>query len=113
MSIGTAIKSIAWARGLFEEIYSESPGEVPLGEDNVGAQLNCSGPRKFSTSRHFAITAHYVVEELKGGTATVYRCPGKVIIADFFTKPLEKTDFFRLLDKLMVVKETPLSKLET
>ena len=99
-----AIKTATWARGLFEEIYGFSAGEIPLGEDNVGAELNSQGPRKFATSRHFGIAINYVVEEVRGGNVTVHRTPTNMMLADFFTKPLDKNTFNRLLNYLMVIK---------
>ena len=107
MSMAGAIKSAMWARGLFEEIYGISAGEIPLGEDNVGAELNSQGPRKFATSRHFGIAINYVVEEVRGGNVTVHRTPTNMMLADFFTKPLDKITFNRLLNYMMIVKPRP------
>ena len=106
MAMAAAIKSAAWARGLYEEIFAQSAGSIPLAEDNMGAEINSRGPVRWSTSRHFAIDVQYVREEVKQGMVDVYRCPTQHMLADFFTKALPDADFFKHLNKMMIIVES-------
>ena len=106
MSLAAAIKSASWARGLFEDIFAVSAGEIPIAEDNNGAEINARGPVKWSTSRHFAIDVQYVREEVKNGMVTIWHCNTNDMIADFFTKPLAEDLFLTHLRKMMIVVES-------
>ena len=105
MSMAACIKSATWARGLYEDVFFESAGAIPLAEDNNGAEINSKGPVRWSTSRHFAIDVQYVREEVAAGTVDVYHCPTEYMLADFFTKALPEALFMKHLAKMMIIVE--------
>ena len=70
-------------------------------EDNNGALELAKEPKYRPRTKHIAIKYHHFREHVKNKSIRIQKIDTKEQLADIFTKPLEKTQFEHLRNKLM------------
>jgi hypothetical protein len=103
IALELATKEVLWQRKLFQEMFNESPGTVPIMEDNQGAKT-LSDNNKFShKTKHLPIKYFFCREKVKFKEISVDKVNTKDQLADIFTKPLGPQLFLPLREKLGVI----------
>lgn len=87
----------------FPEYIGEDPNTVEMRADNQGAIALVKNPHLHERSKHIDISYHHIrdLEELKKIKVTFV--PTAEMVADGFTKPLERVQFERFKDMLGLV----------
>jgi len=70
-------------------------------EDNQSALYLANNPLHKERTKHINIRYHFVRERIQSHEVVVEKVDTKFNIADLFTKPVDNTTFYRLLDKLL------------
>jgi hypothetical protein len=71
--------------------------------DNQGAIALAKNPHLHERSRHIDISYHYIRDLVQKGRVKIDYIPTAEMIADGFTKPLERTAFDKFKDQLGMV----------
>ena len=95
----------------FLKAQGYNPTHRPLYQDNESAiRLEKYGKRSSSRrSRHFDIKLFNIKDKLRDNDIDVTYCPTDKMVADFFTKPLQGSQFRLMRD--VILGRTPLSNL--
>jgi hypothetical protein len=118
MAVCDAVKSVVWARRLFEEFgYDDlgvfDPGdpmteEERLGhkptvvfEDNAGCIEWSRNPVQHQRSKHVDLRYHWVRAKVKDGAVKLVHCPTEIMVADLLTKYLAAPRFAMLRDMMV------------
>ena len=106
VSLFEAAREAAFLRGLSSEICKEmrSDREIICHEDNTQCITQCTRGTLTDRSKHFRVEYFYVTEQKELGYFDFPYKETKEMIADTFTKPLEKGPFVYLRSKYMVSK---------
>jgi Reverse transcriptase (RNA-dependent DNA polymerase)/gag-polypeptide of LTR copia-type len=104
----TNAKTTQWLAQILRDIgYPELIGEdgktVQILADNQGAIALAKNPHLHERSRHIDICYHYVRDLVQRGKVKIEYIPTAEMVADGFTKPLERTAFDRFKDQLGMV----------
>ena len=73
---------------------------VRMRADNQGAIALAKNPHLHERSRHIDISYHYVRDLVQKGRVKIDYTPTADMVADGFTKPLERVAFDRFKDQL-------------
>lgn len=108
----TNAKTTQWLAQILRDIgCQESIGKdgktVQMLADNQGAIALAKNPHLHERSRHIDICHHYVRDLVQQGKVKVKYVPTSEMIADGFTKPLERTAFDKFKDQLGMVNGSP------
>ena len=87
--------NLAAAMGLIQKL------PMVVLEDNQAAIAIASGPVSSTRTRHMLIRAHYIRDLVAKGYVKVVYCPTVDMVADIFTKPLDRIKFERFRDMLL------------
>jgi len=96
-------------KNIFFEMFMEAQGykleSNTLAEDNESTiKMSKNGKSSCtSNSKHISIKYFWVTDRIKNGNITIVHCPAKQMIADYFTKPLQKERCFTCSVKLLWV----------
>jgi hypothetical protein len=101
----TNAKTTQWLAQILRDIGClESIGEdsktVQMLADNQGAIALAKNPHLHERSRHIDICYHYVRDLVQQGRVKIKYIPTAEMVADGFTKPLERTAFDKFKDQL-------------
>jgi hypothetical protein len=79
--------------------------DLILFQDNMSAILLENNGRASASkrSRHMNIRYFFIADRVKAGDLRIEHCPTKDMIGDFFTKPLQGVQFYKLRDDIMNV----------
>jgi hypothetical protein len=74
-----------------------------LYQDNKSSILLEQNGRRSSSkrTRHLNIRYFHVADHVAAGTVRIVHCPTKDMLADYFTKPLQGIQFYKLRDQIM------------
>ena len=113
VSLFEAAREAAFLRGLSSEICKEmrSDREIICHEDNTQCITQCTRGTLTDRSKHFRVEYFYVTEQKELGYFDFPYKETKEMIADTFTKPLEKGPFDYLRSKYMMSKADFLRKI--
>ena len=96
---GTAAKAARearWLHNLLEELhFNKLIKPIDLYSDSRGAIAMTYNPVHRATTKHIALSDHYVREQQEEGVIVVSYLDTHSMIADVFTKPLGDAAFFR------------------
>jgi Reverse transcriptase (RNA-dependent DNA polymerase)/gag-polypeptide of LTR copia-type len=99
IALSDAAKQAIWTRKIVAMIEGQEENEanpVPiLFGDNKGAIQLTRGLSNTSKIKHVDTAFHHVVDEVKQGSIKIYWIPGKMMLADGFTKALPRDAFER------------------
>ena len=72
-------------------------------QDNKSSILLEKNGRRSSSkrTRHINIRYFYVTDHIADGTIRIEHCPTKDMLADYFTKPLQGLQFYKLRDHII------------
>ena len=74
-------------------------------EDNQSALYLANNPLHKERTKHINIRYHFVRERIQSFEIVVEKVDTKFNVADLFTKPVDNTTFYRLLDTLLGNKD--------
>lgn len=97
-----------------EPINSDVPAKLLLGKENILYQDNTSSIKletngKCSSTkrmRHIIIRYFMVTDRVKKGELRVEYCPTGEMLADIFTKPLQRSLFKKFRNKILEITKT-------
>lgn len=90
-----------WLSNLLGELGIQS--QIPtIFCDNIGTTYLCSNPVFHSRMKHIALDYHFVRQQVQNGKLTVSHISIKDQLADILTKPLHRSRFTHLRDKIGV-----------
>jgi len=105
-ALATAASDIAWIKSLLDELGLMLREPPLLLCDNVGATQLSLNPVLHSRMKHIAIDLHFVREFVHRGHLRVAHVHTDDQLADLLTKPLSRSRFTLLRDKINVVDGT-------
>ena len=112
VGVNDAMAMILWVRNfLIAQGYSVTDNVVY--QDNMSTMLLARNGTKSSgkKTRHIEIRYYFITDNIRRKTATVEYCPTEDMLADFFTKPLQGSQFRKLRCLIMnsgdAVTESP------
>jgi hypothetical protein len=106
-SAANTTAEIMWLLNLLSELGV--PSQVPtLFCDNIGTTYLCSNPVFHSRMKHIALDYHFVRQMVQLGKIRVSHISTKDQPADILTKPLHRTRFSLLRDKICVIDCDPI-----
>lgn len=102
MAMCTAVKSILWIQVLSQELGVSMNRPTTLYEDNQGAMVWATeGVRN---AKHVAIRPNFVHEAVQNGSFSIHFCRSEHMLADIFTKVLQRVNFEKNRTILGVLK---------
>lgn len=93
-------QEMVWMRAFFEELGYDVSESSPLFLDSNSAAKVIKNPEHQSTMKHVHHNFNWIRDKLESKEIRVERVAGVDNVADIFTKPLGKTKFRALRDKL-------------
>jgi len=76
--------------------------------DNIGATQLSQNPVMHSRMKHIAIDLHFVRDLVKKGVLDVFHVNKHDQLADFLTKPLSRTKFQTMVNKIGLIISPPI-----
>jgi hypothetical protein len=96
IALAGAAQEAIWMRRLIADLRNEQSEATVIYEDNQSTICMAKNPQFHSRTKHIGIKYHYVREQVLEGTITLEYCPTENMIADIFTKGLNKEKFVKL-----------------
>jgi hypothetical protein len=102
VGVNDVMPQVLWTRYFLEAqgygvkesvIYQDNKSTILLAENGKAS----SGRR----TRHINIRYFFVKDRIASGEVRIEHCPTKEMVADFFTKPLQGSQFVKLRDEIM------------
>ncbi|KAK4325723.1 hypothetical protein Pmani_003666 [Petrolisthes manimaculis] len=100
MALASAIQEAVWLRKLAVDIQIDCKGPLLLYEDNKSTIAMSKNPQFHGKTKHIDIKFHYVREKCIENVIQLVYCPTNDMVADIFTKGLNKDKFKRLREML-------------
>ena len=102
MAAAAAVQEVVYLRRLIKviKVVNDLPPTLLL-EDNQGCLALIKNPVFQPRTKHIDTKFHFIRQRVEDGEAIVEYCPTKDMIADIFTKPLERVSFTRFRDGVM------------
>lgn len=102
-AVANGAAEIRWICNILTELGVILPAKPVIYCDNVGATFLCANPVFHSRMKHIAIDYHFIRGHIQQGILRVAHVNTKDQLADALTKPLPRTRFLELRDKIGVV----------
>ncbi|KAK3894704.1 hypothetical protein Pcinc_001550 [Petrolisthes cinctipes] len=93
MALASAIQEAVWLRKLAVDIQIDCKSPLLLYEDNQSTIAMSKNPQFLGKTKHIDIKFHYVREKCNENVIQLVYCPINDMIADIFTKGLNKDKF--------------------
>ena len=105
IGIHNVLPSLLWSRN-FLEAQGMKVKDVILFQDNKSAILLANNGRLSSSKRtkHINVRYFFVKDQIEKKLLRTEFCPTDEMLADFFTKPLQGTLFYKLRDAVMNIR---------
>lgn len=97
-----ATKEAVWLRQLLTDIDSSASDATVINVDNQSAAAIANNNKSTKRIKHMDIKYHYVREAVVSKNVATKYCPSEIMLADLFTKPMPKTRFLSLSEKLYI-----------
>jgi hypothetical protein len=105
VAVNDVLPQVLWTR-YFLEAQGYKIQDSVVYQDNLSAMLlekNGKGSSSKRT-RHINIRYFFVKDRVQSGELSIQHCPTGIMIADFFTKPLQGTAFRKFRDEIMNIQ---------
>ena len=106
-AVANATSEINWICSVLSELGISLPSAPVIFCDNVGATFLCANPVFHSRMKHIALDYHFVRNQVQHGVLSVAHIHTRDQLADALTKPLPRSRFVELRDKIGVVSPAP------
>jgi hypothetical protein len=103
ISVATCCTQVLWMIQTLADLEVKYTAPIPIHCDNTSAINVSKNPVFHSKTKHIPIKYHFLREYVTNQTVQVHYIPNTEQIADIFTKPLAKTPFEYLRQKLGVI----------
>jgi len=102
VGVNDAMSMVLWIRK-FIEAQGYTINDNVIFQDNMSAMLLKKNGKRSSgkQTRHIDIRYYFITDNTNRGTVRVAYCPTDDMIADFFTKPLQGSKFYKFRSKIM------------
>jgi hypothetical protein len=110
MAAADTAKEAIWLRDLLQELRLGRNQPPVIHQDNQGAIFLENNASLKRNTKHIDVKAHFIRERVKAGDIVIHYCPTDDMIADIFTKPLNKTKFAKHRESVLankIVDESP------
>ena len=101
VTLGLACRNRSYVSAVCEELGMKQQLPTVLYEDNQSAISIATSDTNTVRTRHILVQFHYARDQVKRGVVRVVYCPTADMIADIFTKALDKIKFRLFRDMLM------------
>ena len=102
MAACAATQEALWLSRLLKEFGCQFTKPVTLLEDNQACIYYSRNPGDFQRTKHIDQKYHFVREHVSAGNIVLQKVKTDDNLADIFTKPLNKREFFNLIQYFMV-----------
>jgi hypothetical protein len=106
-SVAHTAAEVRWLTHLLGELGVTTPTPTLLC-DNIGATYLCANPVFHSRMKHIALDYHFVRQLVQSGQIKVSHISTNDQLADILTKPLSRTRFTQIRDKMGVSDGNPI-----
>lgn len=106
-AVANAASEIQWICSILTELGITLTTTPVIYCDNVGATYLCANPVFHSRMKHIALDYHFVRGNIQSGALRVSHVSSKDQLADSLTKPLPRSRFTELNNKLGVTEVPP------
>lgn len=105
MAVTEGTKEVVWLRRLLGEIHIQNLlDSTPIYGDNQGSINLAHNPVYHGRTKHIEVRHHFIREKIVSGEVNLDYIPTTEQLADILTKPLGRTAFERLRDRLGLVR---------
>jgi hypothetical protein len=105
IALCSGAKTGVWIRRLLHELnyghYTSESGAIRILGDNQGSLSLANNPENHQRTKHIDIQYHYTRELVESGAIVIEYCPTGLMLADILTKPLSKTLFLGIVQKIL------------
>jgi len=105
-AIAAVMIAILWLQSLLHELHIPTPAPK-LFSDNLGVVLLSTNPIMHSKSKYFELDLHFVRDHIQQQHITLLHIPARYQVVDPLTKPISRSSFLSLRNKLTVVVKSP------
>ncbi|KFK33814.1 hypothetical protein AALP_AA5G063400 [Arabis alpina] len=106
-AVANTVSEVQWICNVLTELGLTLPIPPLVLCDNVGATFLCANPVFHSRMKHIALDYHFVRGYIQRGALQVAHVNTKDQLADALTKPLPRSHFITLINKIGVTKAPP------
>ncbi|XP_019089052.1 PREDICTED: uncharacterized protein LOC109127913 [Camelina sativa] len=106
-AVANAASELMWICSLLSELGLSRTASPTIYCDNIGATYLCANPVFHSRMKHIAIDYHFIRELVSSGKLRVAHVSTKDQLADALTKPLPRTTYQYLRNKIGVTLVPP------
>ena len=100
MALSDAAQETIWLRRLYMELRRRISGPTNIYEDNQGAQALAEGEGMHARTKHIDVRYHELKQRIQDGFIALEHVSTQEQLADILTKPLGKSQFIYLRNKL-------------
>ena len=102
VALSSAVQEAMWLRSLLKEIGAAQSQPTVIMQDNQSTIAISNNPQFHERTKHIDIRHHYLRDRIEAGDVALQYCPSERMVADIFTKALDKGKFEELRHKLSV-----------
>ncbi|KAG7587359.1 GAG-pre-integrase domain [Arabidopsis thaliana x Arabidopsis arenosa] len=106
-AVANVASELSWICNLLGELGIPLSAPPVVYCDNIGATFLCANPVFHSRMKHIAVDYHFVRGQVQQGALRVAHVNTKDQLADALTKPLPRSRFIQLMNKIGVSQTPP------
>ena len=104
VALSLGFKTILYLRNILLELnLFDETKSIPLMEDNQATILMANNGSSTKRSKHIDVRYHFCKQQIKLGIINLKYCSTNEMVADMFTKPLEKLKFNQFVPRLGMI----------
>lgn len=104
IALAEACNEAIWIKRILEDFEVKFNSPIKIYEDNQGCIKMVHSEKLNNRSKHIDIKKYAVKDYISSKIIEVEYCPTEDMVADIFTKPLQKSKFLKLKSKLCIEK---------
>ena len=105
MALSMAAQETTWMRRLLSDLHYTPSHPTVIYEDNQSTISMTKNPTFHRRTKHIGIKYHFVREQVKNEFIKIMYCPSEEMIADIFTKGLNKEKFWKFRSMMGIKNE--------